>query len=72
MLKEAWVNCIISLESECVAAGFARETRAFHATFTVARLRQTQGARALAAAHKEIGFAPIEILVSSCWLFAVS
>jgi 2'-5' RNA ligase len=52
------------LEAEGAKEGFEKELRAFHPHLTLARLRQPQGARALAAAHKEIGFDPIEISVS--------
>ncbi len=44
------------LEDECANAGFAREPRAFHPHLTIARIRQPQGSRQLAAMHKEIGF----------------
>ena len=47
-----------SLEDECAAAGFPRETRAFRPHLTVARLRSPQDARKLAAAHLEAGFEP--------------
>jgi 2'-5' RNA ligase len=52
------------LEAECAKEGFAKEQRTFHPHFTLARLRQPQGARALASAHKQIGFDPIKISVS--------
>jgi RNA 2',3'-cyclic 3'-phosphodiesterase len=45
-----------ALEDECANAGFAREPRAFHPHLTLARIRQPQGSRQLAALHKEIGF----------------
>jgi len=45
-----------ALEEEFGQAGFAREQRSFHPHLTIARLRQPQGARELAALHKEIGF----------------
>jgi 2'-5' RNA ligase len=51
------------LENESAEAGFAREARPFHPHLTVARLRTPEGARALAAAHKEAEFAPVEIAV---------
>ncbi|HEX8097339.1 MAG TPA: RNA 2',3'-cyclic phosphodiesterase, partial [Pyrinomonadaceae bacterium] len=46
------------LEDECSKEGFTREQRAFHPHLTLARLRRPQGARRLAALHKEMGFAP--------------
>jgi len=53
-----------ALEEECAQAGFAREQRAFHPHLTIARLRQSQGARELAALHKEIGFESVTVGVS--------
>ena len=53
-----------ALDDECANAGFAREPRAFHPHLTLARLRQPQGSRQLAASHKEIGFNREEIRVS--------
>ncbi len=44
------------VEDECAAAGFAREGKRFHPHLTIARLRRPEGARALAAAHKEMKF----------------
>ena len=44
------------LDEECLRLGFVREERAFSPHLTIARLRKPQGARALATAHKEIGF----------------
>ena len=52
------------LENEAARAGFAREGRPFHPHLTVARLRQPQDARALATAHQELGFEPVEFPVS--------
>jgi 2'-5' RNA ligase len=45
-----------SLETECAAAGFPRESRAFKPHLTLARVRSPQGARELAAAHRETPF----------------
>jgi len=45
-----------ALETECEAAGFTRETRAFKPHLTLARIRSTQGARPLAEAHRETPF----------------
>lgn len=52
------------LEDEVAQAGFPKETRPFHPHLTIARLRQPQHARILAAAHKEMEFEPAEIGVS--------
>jgi 2'-5' RNA ligase len=54
-----------ALEEECAHAGFAREQRPFHPHLTIARLRQPQGARQLAAMHKEIGFESETVSVSA-------
>ena len=53
-----------SLEDECAAAGFARESRPFRPHLTVARIRSPQGARELAAAHRESRFEPQTFTVS--------
>jgi 2'-5' RNA ligase len=52
------------LDDECLRLGFEKEERAFNPHLTIARLRKPQGARALALAHKEMGFEPMNILVS--------
>jgi 2'-5' RNA ligase len=52
------------LEDEAAEAGFAREARAFHPHLTVARLRHARHARTLAAAHRELGFKPVDIAVA--------
>lgn len=52
------------LEDECEASGFPRESRPYHPHLTIARLRQPQGARELAALHKEMGFERTEFTVS--------
>ncbi|HVF66320.1 MAG TPA: RNA 2',3'-cyclic phosphodiesterase [Pyrinomonadaceae bacterium] len=53
-----------ALESECAAAGFPRESRDFKPHLTLARVRSPQGARELAAAHRETPFAPQRFKVS--------
>jgi 2'-5' RNA ligase len=53
-----------ALETECAAVGFARESRAFKPHLTLARLRSPQGARELAAAHRETPFEPQRFRVS--------
>src|SRR5919202_1847961 len=53
-----------ALEDECAAAGFAREPRPFRPHLTVARIRSPQGARELAAAHRESRFEPQTFTVS--------
>ena len=52
------------LEEESARAGFARDTRPYHPHLTIARLRQPDKARALAAAHKQLEFEPVEIAVT--------
>ena len=52
------------LEEESAQAGFAKETRPFHPHLTVARLRQTENARVLANAHKQMDFDPVEVAVA--------
>ncbi len=52
------------LEEECGREGFAREERPFHPHLTIARLRNPQGARELAVAHKEMRFEPAEVAVA--------
>jgi 2'-5' RNA ligase len=51
------------LDDECVCLGIEKEARPFNPHLTIARLRKPQGARALAFAHKEIGFVPTEVSV---------
>jgi 2'-5' RNA ligase len=52
------------LEDESADAGFAKDSRPFHPHLTVARLRQPRHARTLAAAHRELEFAPADIPVA--------
>lgn len=52
------------LEKACAREGFAREERPFHPHLTIARLRKPQGARTLAAAHKEMRFEPAVVAVA--------
>jgi 2'-5' RNA ligase len=52
------------LEEESAQVGFAKETRPFHPHLTIARLRQADNARALAVAHKQMEFDPVEIAVA--------
>jgi len=53
-----------SLETECAAVGFPREPRVFKPHLTLARVRSPQGARELAAAHRETPFEPQRFKVS--------
>jgi RNA 2',3'-cyclic 3'-phosphodiesterase len=53
-----------SLEDECSAAGFPRESRPFKPHLTLARIRVPQGARELAASHRESSFEPQSFTVS--------
>jgi RNA 2',3'-cyclic 3'-phosphodiesterase len=50
-------------EEECAKEGFVREKRPFHPHLTLARLRQRDGAQALAAKHQGMHFEPLEIVV---------
>ena len=52
------------LEDECVNQGFKRDERPFHPHLTLARLRDSHGARSLAALHKEIVFAAVEVTLA--------
>ncbi len=52
------------LETECAAAGFAREPRPFHAHITLARLRAANAAtRRLARYHTQLGCPPLAFQV---------
>lgn len=53
-----------ALEDACDADGFPREPRAFKPHLTLARVRSPQGARELAAAHRELPFEPQRFKVS--------
>jgi 2'-5' RNA ligase len=53
-----------ALEEECAAVGFPRESRPFKPHLTLARIRSPQGARELAAAHRETPFEPQRFKVS--------
>lgn len=52
------------LDEECLRLGFEKEARAFNPHLTIARGRKPQGARALAALHKEAGFTSIQVCVN--------
>jgi 2'-5' RNA ligase len=52
------------IEEESARAGFAKETRPFHPHLTIARLRHADSARALAAAHKQMEFEPMDVAVA--------
>ena len=52
------------LEDECGKEGFARDERPFHPHLTLARLHEPQGARSLAALHREIGFPGVEVSIT--------
>jgi 2'-5' RNA ligase len=52
------------LEEACAREGFPKEERPFHPHLTIARLRKPQGARTLAAAHKEMRFEPADVAVA--------
>ena len=59
----------LSIENACAAAGFEREARPFHPHLTIARLRESKGARALAEHHKQLAFPPQPFTVSELVLF---
>ena len=46
------------LEKACASEGFSREDKEYNPHLTIARLRKPQGARTVAAAHKEMRFEP--------------
>jgi len=53
------------LDEESRRLGFEKEARPFNPHLTIARLRKPQGARALALAHKEMGFHATEVRVTA-------
>jgi 2'-5' RNA ligase len=57
------------LETECEAAGFAKEQRRFHPHLTLARIRKPAGARKLAETHLQSEFSATEFLVKRLQLF---
>jgi 2'-5' RNA ligase len=54
----------VRLEEESAQAGFAKDTRPYHPHLTIARLRQADNARALATAHQQMEFEPLETAVA--------
>jgi len=58
-----------SIEAECARKGFEREARAYRPHLTIARIRKREGARELAEANQDFGFAPVEMLVTELLLF---
>jgi 2'-5' RNA ligase len=51
-------------DDESLRLGFEKEARPFNPHLTIARLRKPQGARTLALAHKEMGFAATKVSVT--------
>lgn len=51
------------LESACATLGYAPETRPYHPHLTVARLNTPEGAKALAALHRDTEFTPVSFRV---------
>lgn len=56
------------LENECERNGFPRDARSFHPHLTIARLRGSQGARALADLHKSIDLPNVSVRVQEVCL----
>ena len=59
----------VALENELEGRGFPRESRPFHPHLTIARLRNSQGARQLADFQQSLGFAPVAFTVSELVVF---
>ena len=59
----------VALENELNGLGFPRESRPFHPHLTIARLRQSQGARQLADLHQSLAFEPTAFAVSEVVVF---
>jgi 2'-5' RNA ligase len=59
----------VAIKEKLAAAGFAREARPFHPHLTIARLRQSQGARPVAELHTSLGFAPATFNISEVVVF---
>ena len=57
-----------ALEDECANAGFQRDQRPFHPHLTIARIRNPQNARQLAALHQETAFNSLLVKVSDVCL----
>ncbi len=58
-----------SIDCELAAAGFPRESRAFHPHLTIARLRVSEGATRLAELHRSLPFTPVTFTVSEIAVF---
>ena len=57
-----------ALEDECAKAGFEQDQRPFHPHLTIARIRNPQNARQLAALHQETAFNTLPVKVSDVCL----
>lgn len=57
------------LEDRCSLNGFEREERPFHPHLTIARLRSPGEARELGQVHSQLGFTPVEMLVTELIVF---
>jgi 2'-5' RNA ligase len=58
-----------TFETECAAAGFEKEDRAYHPHLTIARLRKPESARRLAETHLNMNFEPIAVKLNDLIIF---
>lgn len=55
----------LALEHKCAKAGYPNEERPFHPHLTIARIRKPHDSRRLAAVHRDMGFEPETVPVST-------
>ena len=58
-----------SIDNECAGKGFEKEARVYRPHLTIARIRKSEGARALAEANQKFGFEATEMPVGEVLLF---
>jgi 2'-5' RNA ligase len=58
-----------TFETECAAAGFEKEDRAYRPHLTIARLRKPESARRLAETHLNMNFEPIAVKLNDLIIF---